>query len=84
MSELDVYLPESKAAATVKGFITEPGSNTSSSARLRWFSPVISFRLLELNEGHVDSANTSPVCTSTIIPVDQRACCKRPAFSSSL
>ena len=82
-SELALYCPDFKPVATVIGFITEPGSNTSIKAWLRWFSLDKLFKSLALNDGQLDIAITSPELTSTIIPAAQRACCTRPTFSSS-
>src|SRR5437773_12514773 len=43
-----VTIPASRAAATVKGFIVEPGSKRSVTARLRRLRPVTAARLFGL------------------------------------
>src|ERR1700674_205510 len=48
MGVVGVTTPESSAAATVKGFIVEPGSKRSVTERLRVWRPVTLARLLGL------------------------------------
>ena len=59
-------LPTSSAAAIVNGFIVEPGSNTSVSARLRIFSRATRLRAFGLYVGQLASARISPLSTSRI------------------
>ena len=66
--------PVSSAEATAKGFITEPGSNTSVMARLR--RPSLSkSELFGLYEGWLTMASTSPVLTSSSTTLPERAPC---------
>ena len=53
--------PASSAAAIVNGFIVEPGSNVSVSARLRIIAGATLLRLLGLYVGQFASARISPV-----------------------
>ena len=57
-------VPASSAAAMVNGFIVEPGSNTSVSARLRIFSRATLLRAFGLYVGQFASARISPVAAS--------------------
>ncbi len=57
-------LPLSSAAAIVNGFIVEPGSNTSVSARLRIRSRATRLRAFGLYVGQLASARISPLCAS--------------------
>ena len=57
-------LPASSAAAIVNGFIVEPGSNVSVSARLRIFSRATLSRRLGLYVGQLASARISPLFAS--------------------
>ena len=58
--------PDSSAAAIVNGFIVEPGSNTSVSARLRICSRATRLRAFGLYVGQLASARISPLFTSRI------------------
>src|SRR5437879_2942190 len=61
-----VTLPESSAAAIVKGFIDDPGSKVSVSARLRILSFAARVRLFGLYAGQLARATISPVLASSM------------------
>src|SRR5690606_17428519 len=83
-TEFAVYLPLSKAIATVSGFMVEPGSKESTAPRLRMASLLSRlFLSFGLYDGHEDSARISPVLTSTAIAVAERALLATPAAVSS-
>ena len=75
-----VITPAASPAATVIGFIVEPGSNTSVIARLRCASFLPSEAALGLNVGRLVIASTSPVAMSSttaeplLAPVSHNRC----------
>ena len=78
-----VNSPLSIAAASVSVFITEPGSTTSVTARLRLLSGPAAPRMFGLYDGWLTIARISPVGTSstTIEPL-LAPCSTSAAFSS--
>ena len=75
-TDLALMTPASMPAATVSGFIVEPGSSKSVNARLRCASRLAEPTLFGLNEGRLAIASTSPVSTSstTAEPLDAPLC----------
>ena len=65
MTESARMTPASSAAATVNGFIVEPGSKTSVTARLRSCPARLERLPLGLNDGWLTIARTSPLRTSS-------------------
>ena len=78
-----VNLPLSSAAARVSVFITEPGSTTSVTARLRCASGPDPSREFGLYEGWLTMARISPVGTSSTTIEPLLAPCSISAVLSS-
>ncbi|MNZ91220.1 hypothetical protein D3C78_1101950 [compost metagenome] len=78
-----VTLPASSAIAIGNGFMVEPGSNMSTTARLRRISGSSTARLFGLYDGVLASASTSPVrASSTTTPPAFALFTSIAAFSS--
>ncbi len=79
-----VNCPDCKATATLKGLITEPGSNKSVKARFLKLAASKLLRLFGLKAGAFTIAKTSPLFASNKIMLpDIALCCSTAALSST-
>src|SRR5574343_342662 len=84
MIESNLYLPRSSANAAMKGFMVEPGSKLSVTARLRSWPPESCERLFGLYVGQLASARISPDLTSATMTLPPLALYFSAAFRSAL